>query len=47
MSEEGVGCGLVVALEAIEPTGRTRLIKRDAVKNPVCNTPKALSELSE
>ena len=52
MSEDGVGSGLVVAFEAIKPTGRTRLIKRDAVKNPVCNTPKASSvsdmeELSE
>ena len=43
MSEDGVGSGLVVAFEAIEPTGRTRLIKRDAVKNPVFNTPKASS----
>ena len=30
MSEDGVGSGLVVALEAIKPIGRTRLIKRDA-----------------
>ena len=43
MSDDGVGCGLVVALEAIKPLGRTRLIKRDAVKNPVCNTPNASS----
>ena len=43
MSEDGVGSGLEVALEAIKAIGRTRLIKRDAVKNPVCNTPKASS----
>ena len=37
MSEDGVGSGLMVALEAINSTGRTRrLIKRDAVKNPLC-----------
>ena len=42
MSEDGVGSGLVVALEAVKPLGRTRLIKSDAVKNLVCNTPKAL-----
>ena len=34
---------LVVAFEGIKPIGRTRLIKRDAVKNPVCNTSKASS----
>ena len=44
MSEDGVGSGLVVALEDIKPIGRTRPIKRDAVKNPVCNTPKATSD---
>ena len=43
MSEDGDGSGLVVAFEAIKPIGRIRLIKRDAVKNPVCNTPKASS----
>ena len=37
MSEDGVGSGVVVAFEAIKPIGRTRLIKRDAVNNPVCN----------
>ena len=41
MSVDGVEGKLVVALEAIKPNGRTRLIKRDAVKNPVCNTAKA------
>ena len=34
---------LVVALEAIKPNDRTRPIKRGAVKNRVCNTPKASS----
>ena len=43
MSEDGVEGGLMVAHEAINSTGRTRLIKRDAVKNLVCNTPKASS----
>ena len=43
MSEDGVESGLMVALEAINSTGRTRLIKGGAVKNPVCNTPKASS----
>ena len=43
MSEDRVGSGLVVAVETIKPIGRTLLIKRDAVKNPVCNTPKASS----
>ena len=43
MSEDGEGSRLVVALEATKPTGRTRLIRRDAVKNPLCNTPKASS----
>ena len=43
MSEDGVESGLMVALQAINSTGRTRLIKRGAVKNPVCNTPKASS----
>ena len=50
MSEDGVGSGLVVVLEASKPTGRTRLSIRDAVKNPACNTPNAstvLEELSE
>ena len=42
-SEDGVGSGLVVPLEAIKPIGRTRLIKREAAKNPVCNIPKASS----
>ena len=35
MSEDGVEGGLVVALEAIKITDRTRLIKKGAVKNPV------------
>ena len=43
MSEDGVESGLMVALQAVNSTGRTRLIKRGAVKNPVCNTPKASS----
>ena len=43
MSEDDGGRGLVVALETIKPTGRTRLLERDAVKIPVCNTPKASS----
>ena len=43
MSEDGVGSGLVFALEAINSNGRTRLIERDAVKNPMCNTSKASS----
>ena len=41
MSVDGVE--LVVALEAIKPNNRARPIKRGAVKNPVCNTPKAPS----
>ena len=40
MSEGGVESGLMVAIEAINITGRT---KTDAVKNPMCNTPKASS----
>ena len=43
MSEDGVEGGSVVALDAIKSTDRTRLIRTDAVKNPVCNTPKATS----
>ena len=43
MSEDGVEGCLVVALETIKLTDRTRLIKKGAVKNPVCNTPKASS----
>ena len=43
MSEDGVESGLMVALQAINSTGRTRLINRGAVKDPVCNTPKASS----
>ena len=35
--------GLVVAPEAMKLTDRTRLIKKGAVKNLVCNTPKASS----
>ena len=42
-SEDGVGSGLVVELEAINSIGGTRLIKRNAVKNAVCNTPKSSS----
>ena len=33
----------MVALQAIKITDRTRLIKKGAVKNPVCHTPKASS----
>ena len=52
MSENGVEARLVGACEAFRPTNRTRLIKMRAVRNPVCNTPKASSanavkELSE
>ena len=47
MSEDGVEGRLVDALEANGPTDRTRLIKMRAVKNPVCNTPKASSTNAE
>ena len=43
MSDDGVEGGLVVALEAIKPNDKTRQIQRGAVKNLVCNTPKAPS----
>ena len=43
MLEDGVEGGLVVALEAITLTDRTRLVKNGAVKNPVCKTPKESS----
>ena len=43
MSEDGVEARLVGAREAFRPTDRTRLIKMRAVKNLVCNTPKASS----
>ena len=43
MSVDGVEGELVVAFEAIKPNDRTRPINRGAVKNPVCNTPKAPS----
>ena len=36
----------MVALEAIKITDRTRLIKKGAVKNPVCNTPKVSSVIA-
>ena len=39
----GVEARLVGACEAFRPTDRTRLIKLRAVRNPVCNTPKASS----
>ena len=43
MSEDGVEARIVGARGAFRPTDRTRLIKMRAVKNPVCNTPKASS----
>ena len=41
MSGNRVEARLVGACEAFRPTDRTRLIKMRAVKNQVCNTPKA------
>ena len=43
----GVEARLVGACEAFRSTDRTRLIKMGAVKNPVCNTPKASSANAE
>ena len=43
MLEDGVEARLVIARETIAPTDRTRLNEVRAVKNPVCNTPKASS----
>ena len=43
MSEDAVEARLVGAREAFRPTYRTRLNEMRAVKNPVCNTPKASS----
>ena len=43
MSENGAEARLMGACGACRPTDRTRLIKMRAVRNPVCNTPKASS----
>ena len=43
MSGNGVEARLAGAREAFRPTDRTRLIEMRAVKNPVCNKPKASS----
>ena len=43
MSVNRVEAGLVGACEAFRPTDRTRLNEMRAVKNPVCDTPKASS----
>ena len=47
ISGNGVEARLVGACEAFRPTDRTRLIKMEAVKNPVCNSPKASSANAE
>ena len=47
MSENRAEARLVGACGAFRPTDRTRLIKMIAVKNPVCNTPKASSANAE
>ena len=46
-SENGAEARLVGACGAFRPTDRTRLIKMKAVRNPVCNTPKASSANAE
>ena len=43
MAGTGAEARLVGACEAYRPTDRTRLNEMRAVKNPVCNTPKASS----
>ena len=43
MSRNEVEVRLVIAREAFRPTDRTRLNEIRAVKNPVCDTPKASS----
>ena len=43
MSKNGAEARLVRACAAFRPTDRTRLINMRAVRNPVCNTPKASS----
>ena len=43
MSDDGVEARLVGAREAFRPADGTRRIETRAVKNPVCNTPKASS----
>ena len=43
MPEDGVEARLVGAREALRPTDRTWLNEMRAVKNLVCNTPKASS----
>ena len=47
MSENRAEARLVGACGAFRPTDRTRLIKMTAVRNPVCNTPKASSANAE
>ena len=47
MSGNGVEARLVGAREPFRPTDRTRLTEMRAVKNPVCNTPKASSVNAE
>ena len=47
MSVNRVEARLVIAREAFRPTDRTRLNEMRAVKNPVCDTPKASSANAE
>ena len=47
MSENGAEARLVCACGASRPTDRTRLNEMRAVRNPVCNTPKASSANAE
>ena len=47
MSVNRVETRLVGACEAFRPTDRTRLIKMIAVRNTVCDTPKASSDNAE
>ena len=47
MSENGAEARLVDACGAFRPTDRTRLIKMRAVRNPVCDAPKAPSANAE
>ena len=47
MSGTGGEARMVCAYEAIRPTERTRLNEMRAVKNPVCDTPKASSANAE
>ena len=47
MLGNGVEARLVGAREAFRPTDRTRLNEMRAVKNPVCDTPKASSANAE